>query len=334
MKSSLTPLLCSLLLLTTSLAQSDVSIATVEVGSTGNAADSRTGWGAVSYTYHIGTYEVTNAQYTAFLNAKAADDTHGLYHTSMASGGIQRSGSAGSYTYTLNSGWADRPVSLISYFDAMRFCNWLTNGQGTGDTETGVYNGISTDTLRNASAMDNGGFAIATIDEWYKAAYFDPSLNSGTGGYWLYPSQSDSAPSSTDLASNNGANYTPVSDTTPEFGDLRPVGSFANSPSYFGTYDQGGNVWEWTASPTDGIESQEHIRGGSIYFNYDRMAATFGATTRLPGSELDYLGFRLVATSVSPVPEPAAVGLSASLVVGALVCWRRRRSAQSTRSRS
>ena len=34
--------------------------------------------------YRIARYEVTNEQYGAFLNAVAATDTYGLYHTSMA----------------------------------------------------------------------------------------------------------------------------------------------------------------------------------------------------------------------------------------------------------
>ena len=47
----------------------------------------RTGcFGAVGYAYSIGTYEVTNAQYAEFLNAKAASDPLGLYNTSMGIG--------------------------------------------------------------------------------------------------------------------------------------------------------------------------------------------------------------------------------------------------------
>ena len=59
-------------------------------------------YGGVTYDYRIGTTEVTNAQYAAFLNAKAASDPLALYNTSMGSdarGGITRSGVSGSYTY-------------------------------------------------------------------------------------------------------------------------------------------------------------------------------------------------------------------------------------------
>jgi formylglycine-generating enzyme required for sulfatase activity len=56
-----------------------VGIDWVTVGNPGNAADTRyesPGYGAVAYSYRIGKYEITNAQYTAFLNAVAATDTY------------------------------------------------------------------------------------------------------------------------------------------------------------------------------------------------------------------------------------------------------------------
>ena len=55
-----------------------LSISTVLVGNPNNPSDS-TGYGSVSYEYYIGKYEVTNSQYSVFLNDVAATDTHGLY---------------------------------------------------------------------------------------------------------------------------------------------------------------------------------------------------------------------------------------------------------------
>ena len=34
---------------------------------------------------------------------------------------------------------ANRPVNYVSFGDAARFANWLHNGQGNGDTESGAY---------------------------------------------------------------------------------------------------------------------------------------------------------------------------------------------------
>ena len=82
--------------------------------------------------YRISTTEVTNAQYAEFLNAKAATDPNALYNTSMGSGfgGITRSGSSGSYSYSAIAGRENMPVNFVSFYDSLRFANWLGNGQG------------------------------------------------------------------------------------------------------------------------------------------------------------------------------------------------------------
>ena len=117
-----------------------LNIKTVPVGDPGNAADT-TGYGAVAYQFSIGKYDVTNAQYGQFLNAKAASgDPRGLWNDSMSSdpdGGINRSGS-GPYKYAVKTGQGNQPVVVVIWYDAIRFVNWLTNGQGNGDTESGT----------------------------------------------------------------------------------------------------------------------------------------------------------------------------------------------------
>ena len=166
-----------------------ITIPTVPVGNPGNRADALTNYlyGGVSYNYRIGTTEVTNAQYAEFLNAKAVSDPLGLYNTNMGSnarGGITRSGSDGSYTYAPKTNMGNKPVNYVSWYDAIRFANWLHNGQGTGDTETGAYtllggtptptNGLSI--TRNAGAT----WFLTSEDEWYKAAYYQPARKEAT----------------------------------------------------------------------------------------------------------------------------------------------------------
>ena len=62
-----------------------ITMAWSPVGNAGNAADSRTGHGAVGYNYSIGTYDVTNSQYqyVEFLNAKATGQTPSVCTTAI-----------------------------------------------------------------------------------------------------------------------------------------------------------------------------------------------------------------------------------------------------------
>ncbi len=112
----------------------------VTVGSPGNAANSANGLGAVDYTYQIGKYEVTNAQYAEFLNAIAVNDTYGIYSTN---GDIARGGVAGARTYTVASGRENFPVGSVGMSGAMRFVNWLHNGQPTGSQDATTTEGAS-----------------------------------------------------------------------------------------------------------------------------------------------------------------------------------------------
>jgi len=255
----------------------------VTVGNPGNVADTRyasPGYcGAVSYAYNIGKYEVTAGQYTAFLNKVAATDTYGLYNTGMWSDTygckIQRSGSSGSYTYSVASDWANRPVNYVSFWDSCRFANWLTNGQptgaqGAGTTERGAYtlDGYNGDDGRTIQRNANAKYVIPTEDEWYKAAYYKGG--STNAGYWDYPTSSDTAPGQ-DMAdaSGNNANYPTAPNAYPiDSGKYTTVaGEFQNSDSPYGTFDQGGNVWEWNeAIPyQDATYAYRGLRGGSFH---------------------------------------------------------------------
>ena len=130
-------------------AASAVVIETVPVGNPGNAGElSGNGaggygsdriCGAVDYVYRIGKYEITAGQYTEFLNVKATSDPHGLYDESMWTSTygckIERTGSDGSYSYSVAADRANRPVNYVSWGDAARFSNWLANGQPTGSQD-------------------------------------------------------------------------------------------------------------------------------------------------------------------------------------------------------
>ena len=128
-----------------------VTIPTVLVGNPGNPADTEvmndgtTGYGSVGDYYRIATTEVTNAQYVEFLNGvdPTGANTLGLYHSDMTSGTrggiIFTSGAANGSKYSVKSGRDNNPVVSVSWYDSIRFANWLHNGQGDGNTEDGAY---------------------------------------------------------------------------------------------------------------------------------------------------------------------------------------------------
>ncbi|MBN1488954.1 MAG: SUMF1/EgtB/PvdO family nonheme iron enzyme [Phycisphaerae bacterium] len=248
--------------------------------------------GAVPYEYRIGKYEVTNAEYATFLNAVARTDSYSLYNTAMGSGygGITRSGSSGSYSYEVIPGRGDKPVNYVSFWDACRFANWLHNGEYNGSTETGAYSLNSVTDPPNASISRNAGakFAVASEDEWYKAAYYRPG---STNGYWDYPTQSDTAPTAEsppgmDLV-NGSANYNNT------VADLTDVGAYTAKPSEspYGTFDQGGNLWEWNEAI---IGSSRGVRGGSFVALGYALHAAHRDPSGDPSFEAYSFGFRVV----------------------------------------
>jgi formylglycine-generating enzyme required for sulfatase activity len=267
------------------------SLQFVTVGNPGNAADT-TGYGAVPYNYQMGKYDVTAAEYCDFLNAVATTaDPYGLYTPSMAPTGVyttgcgivQTSGSAG-YTYSVLSGWANMPANYVSWGDAARFCNWLQNGQTLGPeglttTETGAYtlNGATTDGALMSITRNTGAtYFIPSENEWYKAAYYDPTLNGGAGGYWTYPTKSNSEPSNAPSPTGtNNANYFDVysNSYTDPTNYLTPVGYFAGSPGPYGTYDMGGDVFQWTEAIWSPWYNFRELGGGSFYFTDYGLAA-------------------------------------------------------------
>lgn len=283
----------------------------VTIGDTGNVADVHgDGYGRVDSIYQIGKYEVTTGQYTKFLNAVAAADTYGLYNTDMWANEygckIERSGSAGSYNYSVASDYANRPVNYVSFWDASRFANWLHNGQRTGiqdntTTEDGAYtltsDGISNNTVtRNPDAV----IFVPTENEWYKAAYYDGD----TAIYYDYPTGTDSVPSNVLIEPDpgNNANFYQDGYTIGSPYWRTEVGEFENSASPYGIFDQGGNVWEWNETITD--LPYRGIRGGA--FNYVGNLQASSRYSTDPTFELDNFGFR-----VAQVPEPCTIILIA-----------------------
>lgn len=308
-------LILSGLMVNPALAQ--VTFEWAEVGNPGNQpdalnADSIAGIGSVVYPYRIAKHLVTNNQYAEFLNAVASSDTGDvgqLWIEAMGSdarGGITRSGSPGSFTYAVKPNMGNKPVNLVSFLSAMRFVNWLHNGQPAGaqnesTTEDGVYtiaDGVSE--TRAAGAR----YFIPTENEWYKAAYHQPSADGGDGDdYWLYSTASNDTPivataNATGDINNPGpnvANYDNGADWNGLDGNLTSVGSAGpGSESFYGTSDQSGNVLEWTETVAQ-TEGSRVVRGGSWDNDESLMQSTSSTSFGTQFGD-QRLGFRVAST--------------------------------------
>ena len=265
----------------------------VPVGDAGNASDVATGFGAVNDAYRIGVNEVTRAEYAAFLNAVAATDTHGLYSPNM---GIVRSGNPGGYVYTATE--ETRSVAWVSWYDALRFANWLHNGQpdgaqGSASTETGAYT-FSGETSVSARTPEARVY-LPNENEWYKAAYYQGGADAW---YWGYPTRSDTPPlAAAPSGSDNAANYDRAVFAT------TAAGAYPATQGYYGTRDQAGNLWEWNETAVNGDRG---LRGGS-FDDYPLLLHTSYRDSQDPADENEFVGFRVAAAAVGTPPPPPNV---------------------------
>jgi formylglycine-generating enzyme len=291
-------------------APADVIFDMTFISSPGNSSDYN-GHGSVSYTYQIGTYEVTVAQYAEFLNAVAASDPHGLYSDYMGGSGpgfggpfINRSGTDGTYVYEVVPGTENQPVREVSFYDGLRLCNWMANGQGAGDTETGSYSlsdGVWLE--RQPSAT----WVLASENEWYKAAYYDPN----TGLYYNYPNGSDTTVEPTDGTTPREMNYGDV----PFWQGFDVVFTATGETTGYSAcvvYDMGGNVEEWTDSLVPPGQGSYRVSCGGSFMVDESNLRRSGQLSRDPSVESVGQGFRLVY-----IPEPSSLLL---LLTGAAFC--------------
>jgi formylglycine-generating enzyme len=252
----------------------------------------------VAYNYNIGTKDVTNSQYAEFLNTKdpSGTNTLGLWNSNMADatfGGISFNGGNGAGSkYVLTAGRQDHPVNWVTWYDTIRFANWLNNGQGNGSTETGAYTllgGTPTPSNGNSITRNPGATVfLPSENEWYKAAYFDPS----TSTYNSYPTSSSLTPNASGpTAQPNSANYNNAVD------NLTDVGAYTGTTSPYGAFDMGGNVFQWNEDLIGG--AFRGLRGGSFDGNSDGLLSSFRNVDN-PSDEVNVFGFR-----VASVPEPS-----------------------------
>ncbi len=290
------------------------------IGNSGNAADN-TGYGSVNYDYAMGKYEVTNAQYAEFLNEVQADPngSDGLYNPNPVNPsyyGITYDTNNASFSIKshnldqVQAGYKfyeNKPVTYVNWYDALRFINWLNSG----NTEYGAYDlSLQSTNPENIVRLSGAKYYLPNEDEWYKAAYYDPDLYAGQGGYWDFPTGSNSEPTAEDPdGGSNSANYDDALSTDPQLTDVE---AYSDSESPYGTLGQGGNVYEWNEALVYDI--YRGLRGGS-WNNEATMLAAYDRAASSPTNEGWAFGFRVASSLDNTVPEPTTILLLALSIV-------------------
>jgi hypothetical protein len=134
------------------------------------------------------------------------------------------------------------------------------------------------------------------VDEWHKAAFYDPSPAAlPSASYWIYASKSR-VPSSTQI-NYAGANY----------GSLTPVGT-PGVASYFGTFGQSGNAAEWTEDIYQDPVTRVIFRvvAGGNWASPSNAVSSQGYVNTLPTGPVATEGFRVASITGMPLAPPRA----------------------------
>ncbi|MGI8601658.1 MAG: SUMF1/EgtB/PvdO family nonheme iron enzyme [Verrucomicrobiales bacterium] len=180
--------------------------------------------------------------------------------------------------------------------------------QDASTTEDGAY---MMDAAREAAQAGNprkagARYWLPSIDEWIKAAYYDPESRT----YGIFPVGDALAAAPTPaLASPMGVcsnpssrtvNYDNSADWNSQNGHFVSVGS-CGSASFFGAFDMGGNAAELTETQA-GASVNVRLPGGDFASPAPHLSSSTDAITVIGRNFPSYFGFR-VAAALRPEDE-------------------------------
>lgn len=226
--------------------------------------DQRPAYEVTLKDFYIGRYEVTHTEYDAFCDATGREfaDDNGY-------------------------GRGSRPVIMVSWYDAIAYCNWRSEQEGL--TPTYEIDGLNVRVDWNAD-----GYRLPTEAEWEFAAR-------GRSNNHIWAGTSTEA---------RLVEYANIEGEADGYEHTAPVGQF--KPNELGLYDMSGNTFEWcwdwydegyyflnsvngnTDNPkgpsTGGIYPRRVARGGGFSRGTSQARVTYRGkdTPEYPG-----MGFRL-----------------------------------------
>ncbi|HIB86500.1 TPA: hypothetical protein EYO57_04700 [Candidatus Poribacteria bacterium] len=171
-------------------------------------------------SYFIGRFEVTNAEYKEFVDATA----HPI-PPHWVDGGYP-------------AGMASYPVVFVSWYDATRYCNWLSESANLPKSYSATGELIDKNGAATNSIEAVEGYRLPTEAEWERTALGSAKLGSSNPQkdnrtFWPWGDRWNG------LVTNF---VNPVDGM-----GIMPVSRFAKGQTEDGLYNMCGNVWEWVS---------------------------------------------------------------------------------------
>jgi len=221
----------------------------------------------LTYDYYIGKYEVTFNEYDAYCEATGKSKP------------IDR-----------DWGRGNRPVIYVSWNDAIKYCNWLSESEGLSKAYDSEGNLLDKNGRQTTDITQVEGYRLPTEAEWENAA---------RGGHKSTSDYKYAGSNSIETVAWYSSNS---NSKTLEVGQ--------KAPNELGIYDMSGNVWEWCQDYWDSDYYDKSPRENPVNLNSAsyrvKRSGSWGYSAKFcrvayrrshdPDSGYNYLGFRIART--------------------------------------